>query len=91
MARAGALGILIGSPKVSKDEAPEAPDEAGGGGADDAGMGSPRARKQRATDRLFDALRANDRKAFGQAFEEAFDACMDYSGDDEDSEAGEER
>jgi hypothetical protein len=84
----GALGILIGSPKVSRDEAPDVPDGPDGdAGAED--MSSPKARKKRAIQRFWAAQKANDVNAGAEAFAQAFDACMDYDGDDEGSEAGE--
>jgi hypothetical protein len=83
---AGLLGTMIGSPKVSRDEAPDAPD-APDEGADD--MSSPKARKRRAIQRFWAAQKANDVNAGAEAFAQAFDACMDYDGDDEGSEAGE--
>lgn len=83
----GALGVLLGSPKLSEDEAPDMPASAEGGAGEE--MDSPKARVRRAVRRFFDAQRSNDVNAGADAVLQIFDGCMDYDGSDEDSEAGE--
>jgi hypothetical protein len=80
----GALGIALGPPTLSEDEAPEAPPSAEG---DEKEMSGPKARVRRAVRRLFDAYRSNDVNAGADALAQAFDGCMDYDSDDEDPEA----
>jgi hypothetical protein len=70
------LDLLIGAPKLDE--------EAEGEGADSE-MGSAKAKKRAAMRAFRAGIKANDDDAMAEAFRDAFDACMDYS-DDEDAE-----
>ncbi len=72
----GALLIALGGPKKSPGHSEPDADDMGGapdGDSDDMGMDSI---KQQASDDVFDALKADDRALFADAFDRYVKACM---------------
>jgi len=72
----GALLIALGGPKKAPGHSEPDADEMGGapdGDSDDMGMDSI---KQQASDDVFDALKADDRALFADAFDRYVKACM---------------
>jgi hypothetical protein len=72
----GALLIALGGPKGPSERSEPDADKMGGppdGDSDDMGMDSV---KQQASDDVFDALKADDRALFADAFDRYVKACM---------------